>query len=405
MVNAGAPVDDVLAQLVPLLAAGDIVVDGGNSRWEDTERRAAALAAEGLHFCGTGISGGEEGARKGPAIMAGGTAEAWQRLRPVFEAIAARVDGTPCVVHAGEGGAGHFVKMVHNGIEYADMQLIGEAYALMQAAGLEADAMAAVFARWNAGPLSSYLIEITALILAQRDADTGRPLVDVIQDTAGQKGTGQWAVVAAAQQAVVASAMNAAVDARVLSAAKAARVSASAVLAGPAPAGQGLGAGAHDWTAKLHEALYASKIVAYAQGFALLQTAAQRHGWALDLAALARAWRGGCIIRARFLGHIAAACADGAAADRLMLAPSFADALARAQDAWRDVVASAVRAGVPVPAMSAALAYYDLSRSPRLPANLLQAQRDFFGAHTYERTDRPAGEMFHTRWPEVAGQE
>ncbi|MCP5270044.1 MAG: NADP-dependent phosphogluconate dehydrogenase [Burkholderiaceae bacterium] len=398
MVNAGAPVDAVLDGLRPLLEPGDIVVDGGNSHWPDTERRAAAWAAHGLHFVGAGISGGEEGARTGPAIMPGGSAEAWAALRPVFEAIAAKVDGEPCVSHIGPGGAGHFVKMVHNGIEYADMQLIGEAYALLQAAGLDADAMAAVFRRWNTGVLQSYLIEITGLILATRDPETDAPIVDVIQDRAGQKGTGRWTLVAGAEQGVPIGTMTAAVDARLLSALKDARVAASTRLAGPP--GRITGVEPAAWADQVAQALYASKIVAYAQGLALLQAASQDKGWGLDLAAIARLWRGGCIIRARFLGRVAAA---GAGAADLLQVPYFVDALAGAQAAWRGVVATAVQAGVPLPAMGAALAHHDMARSARLPANLLQAQRDFFGAHTYERTDRPAGQAFHTAWPPTAG--
>lgn len=399
MVNAGAPVDAVLDGLLPLLAPGDIVIDGGNSLWTDTERRTLALAARGLHLVGAGISGGEQGARDGPSIMPGGSVQAWEALRPLFEAIAAKVDGQPCVAHIGPGGAGHFVKMVHNGIEYADMQLIGEAYALLQAAGLDTDAMAAVFARWNAGPLQSYLIEITALILAERDPDSGRPLIDLIQDRAGQKGTGRWTLVAAAEQGVVISVIAAAVDARLLSARKDRRLAASTQLAGPGgriPAAHAADSAA--WVARVEQALYASKILAYAQGLALLQSASEAQAWSLDLGAIARLWRGGCIIRARFLNRIA----DADAPDLLQV-PFFRDALAGAQAAWRQVVAAAAGAGLPLPAMGAALAHYDAWRSARLPANLLQAQRDFFGAHGYERIDRPAGRLFHTRWPAARG--
>ena len=400
MVKAGAPVDAVLDQLVPLLEPGDIVIDGGNSHWADTERRDAALAARGLRFVGAGVSGGEEGARKGPAIMPGGPPDTWEALRPVFEAIAAKVSGEPCVMHIGPGGAGHYVKMVHNGIEYGDMQLICEAYALMQAAGLRCDEMAAVFERWNGGELQSYLIEITARILEQRDPDTGVPLVDVIQDRAGQKGTGQWTLASAADNAVVVSTINAAVEARVLSSMKEARVQASRRLQGPE---RRIERAPDDWVPLLHEALYASKIVSYAQGLDLMRTMSEKKGWALDLGGIARIWRGGCIIRARFLNHITEAWQAEPGLANLMRAPFFEQALNRAQGAWREVVAQAVRAGVPVPAMSASLAYYDAYRCARLPANLLQAQRDFFGAHTYERVDRPAGEHFHTAWPEVIG--
>ncbi len=400
MVNAGAPVDEVISQLLPLLDADDIVIDGGNSLFKDTERRAALLASHGLRFVGAGVSGGEEGARKGPAIMPGGPASTWAELRPIFEAIAAQAEGQPCVVYIGPGGAGHYVKMVHNGIEYADMQLIGETYALMSAAGMDAEVMARTFAHWNTGELRSYLIDITARILAQRDPDTGTPIVDVIQDRAGQKGTGQWTLINAAESAVVVSAMGAAVDARVLSSMKAARVAASTQLAGPAGR---VDAPADAWVAKLHDALYASKIVSYAQGFDLLRTTSQQRGWQLDLGAIASIWRGGCIIRAQFLNRIAEAYASDEPPVNLLLAPGFVQALARTQAAWRDVIATAVQAGVAVPAMSAALAYYDAYRTARGPANLLQAQRDFFGAHTYERVDRPAGQAFHTAWPEVQG--
>jgi 6-phosphogluconate dehydrogenase len=400
MVKAGAAVDAVIEQLIPLLEPGDIVIDGGNSHYADSERRDALLAARGLHFAGTGVSGGEEGARKGPSIMPGGALATWAALRPIFEAIAARVDGEPCVTHIGPGGAGHYVKMVHNGIEYGDMQLICEAYALMQAAGRSTPQMAATFARWNEGELQSYLIEITARILEQRDPDTGAPIVDVILDKAGQKGTGQWTLTSAADNAVVVSVVDAAVQARVLSSMKAARVAASSVLQGPSPRLQA----PPGFIEALHDALYASKIISYAQGLDLLRTMSEKKGWALDLGAIARIWRGGCIIRARFLDRIAEAChPDTGAVHNLMLAPFFRERLNRAQAVWREVVASAVRAGIAVPAMGAALTYYDAYRSARLPANLLQAQRDFFGAHTYERTDRPEGQWFHTQWPEVIG--
>jgi 6-phosphogluconate dehydrogenase len=398
MVKAGGAVDAVLDALVPLLERGDIVIDGGNSLYTDTERREARLRAAGLRFVGAGVSGGEEGARKGPAIMPGGPASAWAELKPIFESIAARAGGRPCVVHIGKGGAGHYVKMVHNGIEYGDMQLICEAYALMQVAGMDAPAMAATFARWNEGELQSYLIEITARILEQRDEATGRPLVDLILDKAGQKGTGQWTLVNAAENAVVVSTINAAVEARVLSSMKAARVAASRRLHGPEA---GIALAPEQLVPKLHEALYASKIVSYAQGLALMRAMSEKKGWALDLGAIASIWRGGCIIRARFLNRITEAYRADPGLSNLMLAPFFEAALNRAQAAWREVVALAVTAGIPVPATSASLAYYDACRSARLPANLLQAQRDFFGAHTYERVDRPEGEAFHTEWPEV----
>ena len=398
MVKAGAPVDAVIEQLAPLLDEGDIVIDGGNSLYTDTERRSAALATKGLRFVGAGVSGGEEGARKGPAIMPGGPASTWAVLRPVFEAIAAKVDGQPCVTHIGEGGAGHYVKMVHNGIEYGDMQLICEAYALFAAAGLSTDEMAAVFERWNEGELQSYLIQITAEILRHRDPDTGQPIVDVILDKAGQKGTGQWTLMNAAENAIVVSTINAAVEARVLSSMKAARVAASTLLKGPVPR---IEVDRKRLVEQVRQALYASKIVSYTQGFDLMRTMGEKKAWGLDLGAIARIWRGGCIIRARFLNRITEAYGADAALANLMLAPFFRDALNAAQVDWREVVALAVRAGLPTPAMSASLAYYDAYRSARVPANLLQAQRDFFGAHTYERVDKPAGQAFHTDWPEV----
>jgi 6-phosphogluconate dehydrogenase len=310
------------------------------------------------------------------------------------------VDGQPCVKHIGEGGAGHYVKMVHNGIEYGDMQLICEAYALFRAAGMSTDAMAGVFARWNAGDLQSYLIQITAEILAQRDPDTGAPIVDVILDKAGQKGTGQWTLINAAENAVVISTINAAVEARVLSSMKAERVAASAQLQGPADQ---IGVPHDMLVAKVHDALYASKVISYAQGFDLMRTMSRKKAWALDLGGIASIWRGGCIIRARFLDRITEAYRDQPQLSNLMLAPYFLELLNRSQRAWREVVALAVSHGIAVPAMSASLSYYDAYRSARLPANLLQAQRDFFGAHTYERTDRPAGQAFHTAWPEVIG--
>ena len=399
MVQAGAPVDAVIEQLIPLLAPGDIVIDGGNSLYTDTERRDAWLTEKGLRFVGAGVSGGEEGARKGPAIMPGGPASTWQELRPIFESIAARVDGEPCVTHIGPGGAGHFVKMVHNGIEYGDMQLICEAYHLFTAAGMTTAEIAAVFNRWNEGPLQSYLIQITGKALEQIDPDTGTPVVELILDKAGQKGTGRWTLINAAENAVVVSTINAAVEARVLSSQKALRVLASTQLAGPATAPIGLPTA--QLVAKVHDALYASKVVSYTQGLDLMRTMSEKKGWGLDLGAIAAIWRGGCIIRARFLNRITEAYRADASLRNLMLAPFFKELMNQAQQPWREVVALAVSAGIPVPAFSASLAYYDSLRSARLPANLLQAQRDFFGAHTYERIDRPEGQFFHTVWPEI----
>ena len=400
MVKAGAAVDAVITQLIPLLSQGDIVIDGGNSLYTDTERRDAWLTPLGLRFVGAGVSGGEEGARKGPAIMPGGPASTWAVMRPIFEAIAAKVDGQPCVIHIGPGGAGHYVKMIHNGIEYGDMQLICEAYSLFKAAGFSADEMAAVFEKWNQGELQSYLIQITAKALAQRDPDTGLPLVELIQDQAGQKGTGQWTQLNAAENAVVISTINAAVEARVLSSQKAQRVVASQLLQGPVPQ---LTADKAALAAQVHDALYASKVVSYTQGLDLMRSMSDKRQWALDLGAIAGIWRGGCIIRARFLNRISEAYQADPGLRNLMLAPYFTALLNRSQSAWRQVVAQAVSQGIPVPAFSASLAYYDSLRTARLSANLLQAQRDFFGAHTYERVDRPAGEWFHTDWPEVIG--
>jgi 6-phosphogluconate dehydrogenase len=398
MVKAGAAVDDVITQLLPLLEKDDIVIDCGNSLFTDTERRDAWLTPLGLRFIGAGVSGGEEGARKGPSIMPGGPASTWAVMRPIFESIAAKVDGTPCVMHIGPGGAGHYVKMVHNGIEYGDMQLICEAYALLKAAGLGNDEMADVFDAWNDGDLQSYLIQITARALRQKDPASGLAVVDLILDKAGQKGTGQWTLMSAAENAVVVSTINAAVEARVLSSMKAARVAASSQLNGPA---------AHlkiDKTtliAQVHDALYAAKIISYAQGLDLLKTMSDKKNWALDLGGIASIWRGGCIIRARLLRHITEAYRAQPALGNLMLGEFFKTALNTTQQNWRNTVALAVSNGIAVPAMSASLAYYDSYRTARLPANLLQAQRDFFGAHTYERVDKPAGEWFHTAWPEV----
>jgi len=398
MVQAGAAVDAVIEQLIPLLEPGDIIIDGGNSLYTDTERRDAHLGSKGLRFVGAGISGGEEGARKGPSIMPGGSASTWAAIKPIYEAIAARVDGEPCVVHIGPGGAGHFVKMVHNGIEYGDMQLICEAYALLRAAGMPTAEVARVFDTWNQGDLQSYLIEITARALEQVDPETGKPLVDVILDKAGQKGTGRWTLISAAENAVVISTINAAVEARVLSSMHALRQVAATQLAGPEGA---LTIDHQALVAMVHDALYASKVISYTQGLDLMRTMGEKKNWGLDLGAIASIWRGGCIIRARFLERITEVYRADPGLANLALAPYFRELLGRAQQPWRQVVALAVSQGIPVPAFSASLAYYDSLRSARLPANLLQAQRDFFGAHTYERVDKPAGQWFHTQWPEV----
>lgn len=402
MVKAGEPVDAVIQQLIPLLDKGDLIIDGGNSLYTDTERRNAELEKLGLLFIGTGVSGGEEGALKGPSIMPGGPKSSWEIIKPIFEAISAKVDGEPCVVHIGPGGAGHYVKMVHNGIEYGDMQLICEAYNIFKAAGFSAEELAEIFEEWNQGALESYLVQITAKIFTMRDEETDQPVLDVIMDKAGQKGTGQWTLRSAVDNAVVISTINAAVEARILSSLKKERGIAASKLTGPSNEALDLGdLDRKSLIIRVRDALYASKIISYAQGLELIRRVGQEHQWNLDLGAIARIWRGGCIIRARFLNRIAEAFGRDADLSNLMLDPYFNDILSQTQSNWREVVALAVTNGVPVPAFSAALGYYDSYRSERLPANLLQAQRDFFGAHTYERTDKPSGQWFHTEWPEV----
>lgn len=453
MVQAGRVVDRVIDTLTPLLEPGDVLIDGGNSNYRDTTRRTRALREAGILYVGTGVSGGEEGALLGPSIMPGGNADAWPMLEPIFKAIAAKVeDGTPCCDWIGPDGAGHYVKMVHNGIEYGDMQMIAEAYSLLRdVGGIEPAAMSEIFARWNEGALSSYLVEITAGILARVDDATGRPLVDVILDSAGQKGTGKWTGIDSLMLGAPVTAITEAVFARALSALKDERVAASQVLPGP-EAATGIGAeggapsfatdalavapsalteapnaraatpsacageamagrdpGAEDadvasFADDVRQALYASKICSYAQGFQLLSMASAEYDWRLDFGAIALMWRGGCIIRAAFLDRIKAAYDETPDLANLLLAPYFRAAMANAQDAWRRVVATAVLRGVPVPAFASALAWYDGYRRARLPANLLQAQRDYFGAHTYERIDRPRGEFFHTDWTGRGGE-
>jgi 6-phosphogluconate dehydrogenase len=397
MVKAGEPVDATIQELAPLLQEGDILIDGGNSHYVDTERRGRELEARGIRFLGTGISGGEEGALHGPSIMPGGPRDAYDAVEPVLTRIAAQVDGEPCCTYIGPGGSGHYVKMVHNGIEYADMQLIAEAYdVLRQALGLEPAALAEIFEDWNRGDLDSYLIQITAHVLAKVDARTGRPLVDVILDEAAQKGTGKWSSQSALDLGVPTTAISEAVFARYLSAMKPARVRAARLLQGPAGR---LEAGARQRFVDLvRDALYASKMVAYAQGFEQMRAASHEGGWNVDLGALSKIWRGGCIIRARFLNRIAAAYAEQPDLENLLVSPYFQEGTARAQDAWREVVARAVALGVPVPAFSSALAYYDGYRRVRAPANLIQGLRDYFGAHTYKRVD--AEGSFHTLWSE-----
>jgi 6-phosphogluconate dehydrogenase len=396
LVKAGQPVDDFIERLIPLLDQDDIIIDGGNSNYNDTIRRTKLVESKGLYYIGTGVSGGEEGARIGPSIMPGGSPEAWPWVQPIFQAVSAKVeDGSPCCDWVGENGAGHFVKMVHNGIEYGDMQLICEAYHLMkEGLGLGHDRLHEIFAEWNEGELDSYLIEITRDILGFRDED-GEPVLEKILDTAGQKGTGKWTAISALEMGIPLSLIGEAVLARFLSALKDERVAAEEVLGGPEAIFGGDGDAFID---DLRQALYASKIVSYAQGYMLMRAAASEYGWNLNNGGIALMWRGGCIIRSAFLGKIKEAFDSDPGLTNLLLDPYFSEQVQSAQAAWRRVVAKAVALGVPVPALSSALAFYDGYRHGRLPANLLQAQRDYFGAHTYERVDRPCGEFFHTDW-------
>jgi 6-phosphogluconate dehydrogenase len=397
MVKAGAAVDEVLGQLVPLLEAGDIVIDGGNSHFQDTRRRHADLKAKGVHFIGSGVSGGEEGALWGPSLMPGGPREAYERIRPVWEKIAAKVDDGPCVTYIGPDGAGHFVKMIHNGIEYGDMQLIAESYdVLRQLLGLEAPELAGIFEEWNRGLLSSFLIEITGKVLRKKDPETGQWLVDLILDKAGQKGTGKWMSQIALDLGIAIPTINAAVEARILSAFKDDRVKASQVL--PGPKREPYAGDRQALVEAVRDALYASKICSYAQGMAMMKAASDEYKWGLDLGEIARIWKGGCIIRAQFLDLIKQAFRKNPGLANLLLDGHFTAWVAQAQPRWRHVVQTAQAAGIPVLAMSASLAYYDAVRSERLPLNLTQAQRDFFGAHTYERVDKPGQGPFHTEW-------
>jgi 6-phosphogluconate dehydrogenase len=394
MVKAGAPVDAVINELAPLLDEGDIVIDAGNSHFADTKRRTEECAARGLRFMGVGVSGGEEGALNGPSIMPGGDPAAYAEVEEIFTQIAAQVDGTPCCVHVGPDGAGHYVKMVHNGIEYADIQLIAEAYDLLtHVAGLDAPTIANIFEEWNSGDLESFLIEITAKVLAKTDERTGGPLVDVILDEAEQKGTGRWTAIDALDLGVPLTGITEAVFARTLSALRDERKAAAATLAGPVP---GEGEDRTDLVDDIRQALYASKVVAYAQGFAQMRAASAAHGWDLDLGAMATIWRGGCIIRAQFLNRIRDAYVEHGEIENLLMVPYFTDAVAKAQDAWRRVVTTATQQGVAIPAFASSLSYYDGYRRERGPANLIQGLRDFFGAHTYRRTDVEG--VFHTRW-------
>lgn len=396
LVKAGSAVDDLIEQILPHLEPADILIDGGNSLFEDSIRRAEYLESKGLRFIGTGVSGGEEGARRGPSIMPGGTSEAWHFVKDIFQSISAKVeDGSPCCDWVGEGGAGHYVKMVHNGIEYGDMQLICEAYQLMSVGlGMDADALHEVFAKWNDGELNSYLIEITRDIFAIKDAD-GTALVDKILDVAGQKGTGKWTVISSAELGIPITLISEAVYSRCISALKEERTNAAKRLKGPKPKI----AGDHEkFVNDIRAALYASKIVSYAQGYMLLGAAAKEYGWRLNYGAIALMWRGGCIIRSRFLEKIKEAFSKRPRLPNLLLDPFFKSEIRKCQKSWRRVVATAAKKGIPIPAISTALTFYDSYRSERLPANLLQAQRDYFGAHTYERLDKPRGEFFHTNW-------
>ena len=401
LVQAGPAVDGFIEQLIPLLEKGDIIIDGGNSNYGDTIRRTAHVESHGLLYIGTGVSGGEEGARLGPSIMPGGSPAAWPHVRPIFQAIAARVDGAPCCDWVGENGAGHYVKMVHNGIEYGDMQLICEAYQLMRdGLGMKAQRMHEVFAAWNRGRLGSYLIEITRDILAYRDRD-GQPLVEKILDTAEQKGTGKWTGISALEMGIPLTMIVEAVLGRALSALKDERVAASRSLTGPKAriAGE-----RKAFIRDLESAVYASKLISYTQGYMLMRAAAREHGWNLNYGGIALMWRGGCIIRSVFLGKIKEAFDRNPQLANLLLDPFFRKQIESAQEAWRRVVAKAVRKGIPVPAMSSALAFFDGYRRESLPANLLQAQRDYFGAHTYQRTDEPRGRYFHTNWTGHGGR-
>jgi len=403
MIKAGDPVDQMLAQLAPLLSPGDTVIDGGNSHFKDTQRREEQMRERNLNFFGMGVSGGEEGARHGPSLMPGGDRDSYEHIRGTLEAIAAKTDSGACVTYVGPGGAGHFVKMVHNGIEYGDMQLIAEAYHLLRdALGMSASELAKVFAAWNTGLLESYLIEITAEILTVADPQTGTPLVDMILDKAGQKGTGKWTAQVALDLAVPIPTIAAAIDARGLSRMKQQRVRASAVLSGPP--GRKYGGDRRALVDAVEQALYASKICSYAQGMSLMRAGSEEYGWEIKLREIARIWTGGCIIRARLLKDIMQAFDRDAGLTNLLVDPAFSTAVLQAERQWRHVIETAVSLGIPMPAMSASLAYFDSYRSARLPQNLTQAQRDYFGAHTYERMDGP-GNAVHTNWQTLLGRD
>ncbi|MFL6230073.1 MAG: NADP-dependent phosphogluconate dehydrogenase [Pyrinomonadaceae bacterium] len=400
LVKAGDPVDWTINQIKPYLEAGDIIIDGGNSYFLDTARREEALKRDGIFFIGSGVSGGEKGALWGPSLMPGGDRDAYEKIRPIWEAIAAKVDDGPCVTYIGAGGAGHFVKMVHNGIEYGDMQLIAETYDIMRRVlSMSADEMADVFDEWNRGELESYLIEITAKILRVKDLETGKPLVDLVLDKAGQKGTGRWASEQALELGVPIPTIDAAVNTRTLSANKEQRVAASKEIA--APTTMKYEGDRTELIKAIHDALYAAKICSYAQGMNLIRAGSDNYKWGIDLGETARIWKGGCIIRARFLGKIKQAYQNQPDLANLLLDPDFNSWVARAQGSWRKAITVAINAGVPVPGMSASLGYFDTYRTAELPLNLTQAQRDFFGSHTYERSDKPGAGAVHTEWEEL----
>jgi len=397
LVKAGQPVDDVVEQLRPLLDKGDIIIDGGNSFFKDTQRREKELAAAGLYFIGSGVSGGESGALNGPSLMPGGDRDAYEKIRPIWEAIAAKVDDGPCVTYVGPDGAGHFVKMVHNGIEYGDMQLIAESYSILKnVLGLSAGELAAVFDEWNKGVLNSYLIEITANIFKVKDPETGNPLVDMILDKAGQKGTGKWTSEMSMEMDIAIPTIQAAIDSRLLSSLKDERVEASKQL--PGPAAPSFSGSKKELIDAVHDALYASKICSYAQGMNLIRKGSEQYNWNVDLGEISRIWKGGCIIRAQFLDKIKQAYQRRPDLPSLLLDPDFKAWVLETQSRWRQAVSAAVSSGIPTTAMSASLGYFDTYRSARLPLNLTQAQRDYFGAHTYQRVDRPDAGFVHSDW-------
>jgi 6-phosphogluconate dehydrogenase len=403
LVKAGQPVDDVIAHLRPLLDKGDIIIDGGNSFFKDTQRREKELAQAGLFFIGSGVSGGESGALNGPSLMPGGNRDAYEQIRPIWEAIAAKVDDGPCVTYVGPDGAGHFVKMVHNGIEYGDMELIAEAYSILKnVLGLTASELASVFEEWNKGVLNSYLIEITANIFKVKDPETGNPLVDMILDKAGQKGTGKWTAELALEMDIAIPTIQAAIDSRVMSSHKEERVEASKQL--PGPAAQTFKGNKQELIDAVHDALYASKICSYAQGMNLIRQGSEQYNWHIDLGEISRIWKGGCIIRAQFLDKIKQAYQRRPDLPSLLLDPDFKAWVLETQSKWRQAVSTAVSFGIPTTAMSASLGYFDTYRTANLPLNLTQAQRDYFGAHTYQRTDRPEAGFVHTEWEDLVAK-